>query len=466
MFTDFLNILADWSQFDSWIVVCAALAAGACAIPGCFLVLRRQSLMGDALSHTVLPGIAGAFLLSHGLMTSGWMTPETYESTWHLGLFAGAISIGILTALLTQFIQNLGGVESSAALGIVFTTLFAIGLVMIRMAADQVDLDPDCVLYGAIESSILDTVGTTDIPRAAVVNGAVLVLNLLLVVVFYKELRISAFDPELATTLGINAQVMHYGLMAATAVTLVAAFESVGSILVIAMLIVPAATAFLLTHRLHVMIGLSLVVGAVSALLGHVLAMTLPTIVTKSWGGPSIQGTSTAGMIAAASGACFFLAVLLSPRQGVLSLLIARQRLRLRIVAEDVLGLLIRLEESEDSAVAQTASQICERLGTGRLKTRLAIIGLTRQQRLASSSDGVSLTERGRSSANRLVRSHRLWESYMAKHFVVPDDHLHETASRVEHFLDPDLREELAEELDAPETDPHGRAIPPESESK
>lgn len=302
----------NWTGFDTWIVIIGALAAVAAALPGCFLVLRRMSMMGDAISHAVLPGLAVAFLVT-GARAS-------------FAMFLGAAVVGVFTALFTQWISKLGKVDRGAAMGIVFTTLFAIGLVLIVRAADHVDLDPGCVLYGAIELTPLDTLApvslgfaTLEIPRAAAVLAAVLLLNLVVVVLLFKELRLSSFDPALATTLGINANFMHYLLMTMVAVTTVAAFEAVGSIIVISMLIVPPATALLLTNRLLVMIVLSSIFAVASALLGHVSAETLPRLI-------GFESTTSSGMIAVAAGFLFTLAWIFSPREGILAQFLHRSR--------------------------------------------------------------------------------------------------------------------------------------------
>lgn len=294
----------NWLPIDTWIVIIGILCAAACAIPGCFLVLRHMSMMGDAISHAVLPGLAIAFLIS------GHRSSMT--------MFLGAAVIGVLTAAFTQWISGLGKVDRGASMGIVFTTLFAIGLLLIVRAADHVDLDPGCVLYGAIELTPLDILFelnvygmTLAIPRAAAVLITVFMLNLILIILLFKEFRISAFDPELATTLGINASMMHYLLMVMVAVTSVAAFEAVGSIIVIAMLIVPAATAYLLTDQLVTMLFFSIIVAALSAGLGHVVALTIP-----AW--LNFESTSSSGMMATAAGFIFLLAWLFAPRHGLL----------------------------------------------------------------------------------------------------------------------------------------------------
>lgn len=459
--------LADWGWLDTQIVVTAALAAMACTLPGNFLLLRRQSMMGDALSHSVLPGIAAAFLLVHALRTAGWITPETYLATWHAVVIAGAVLLGMLTAVLTEAVQKLGRVEASAAMGVVFTSLFAIGLILIRLAADRVHLDPACVLYGNLETAVMDTWGPWRVPRAAVVNGVTLLANLALVVACFKELRISAFDPALASTQGISSTAMHHALMSITAVTLVIAFETVGSILVIAVLIVPAATAYLVTDRLGVMIGLSLVFAAVAAVVGHALALTLPPLVFGPLGFERVRDASTAGMMAVACGLLFGGALLVSPRQGIVSRAVRQLRLALRIAAEDVLGRLYRQEEALQAT--STASAAIATTTTARLEpaarpgwiARAATWWLRRRGWVVGTTRGDRLSETGRQVARELVRSHRLWESYLSTHFELSALREHRSAHQLEHYIDPALREELAQELGAPATDPHGRSIPP-----
>lgn len=275
-------------MFDTWIVIVGSLCAVACALPGCFLVLRRMSMMGDAISHAVLPGLAIAFLITH--------------SRASVSMFIGAAVAGVLTAVFTQWVSKFGKVDRGAAMGIVFTTLFAFGLLLIVRAADHVDLDPGCVLYGAIELTPLDMVkiGSIEVPRASLVVGGSMVMNILFIVFLYKELKLSAFDPALATTVGVNATLMHYLLMTVVAITTVAAFESVGSIIVIAMLIVPPAAAYLLTNRLLTMIVLSTGIALASAVFGHVGALVVP-----KWFG--FEDTRTSGMISATAGLIFLI---------------------------------------------------------------------------------------------------------------------------------------------------------------
>ncbi|EMI54334.1 metal ABC transporter permease [Rhodopirellula sallentina] len=470
----------DWNwQLDGWIVAAGILCAVASSLLGCFLLLRRMSLLGDAISHAVLPGLAAAFLIS-GSRSSIWM-------------FVGAVIVGVLTALLSDFIHNRGQVDEGASMGVVFTTLFASGLLMIVVAADRVDLDPGCVLYGAIEQTPLDKWDVpwlnVAVPRVVVVLSIVTIINVLFVGLFFKELKISTFDAALATASGFSASLIHYALMTLVAITAVASFESVGNILVVAMLIVPPATAYLLTNRLGTMVILSCIIAAASAWAGHVMAIVIP-----SWFG--FRSTTTAGMMSVAAGAAFLLAFLFAPQQGFLPRWARQQWLRWTILADDVLTLLYRIEESSRDTSAdkggthsgeiakafavtlapskQTIDWVAETLLTNRFAVKLAIRYLTWRGRVepAGASDSVSdasqlptaslpkLTRLGRREAKTIVRSHRLWEQYLVTKVDVAEERLHAKADRLEHFTDREMQDQLDEQTDSPATDPHGRPIP------
>ena len=431
----------EWTSFDSWIVVTGMLSAMACALLGNYLVLRRMSMMGDAISHAVLPGLAIAFIVT--------------GSRGSLPMLVGATLIGIVTAFLIQALFRLSGLDKGASMGVVFTTLFALGLILIRQAADHVDLDPSCVLYGAIELTPLDTyaIGGFEIPYAAVTNGAMLVFNLIFVMVFYKELKITSFDPALATTIGINADLLHYVLMTLVAATTIAAFESVGSILVIAMLIVPGAAAHLLTDRLGVMLFLSLVLAALSAALGHLGAITVPV-----WFG--FRDTSTAGMMAVMTGVLFLLVFLLAPRYGILSRLYRQARLALRIVGDDILGLLYRFQEMAPAeAPPMQAHDFRQALKQG-WTIRPALWRLARRRWIRREANGFRLTADGLDQGRRLIRSHRLWESFLCGKMGYCETDVHTPAHHLEHFTDEALQTRLADASDRPAQDPHRRSIP------
>jgi manganese/zinc/iron transport system permease protein len=407
-------------------------------------VLRRMSLLGDAISHAVLPGLALAFFLS-GEITG-------------VPIFLGAMALGVLTTLLTQSLRDFGNVPEDTSMGVVYTALFAAGVIMVQLGARQVDLDPGCVLYGLLDAAALDATPLfgVRVPRSMFTLSIALALTLAFIVVFWKELKISSFDAGLATAMGFPAMLVHYALMAVVAGVTVASFEAVGSILVVAMLIVPGATAHLLTDRLGWMLAWSVVVSVLTALYGYVLSRWL--------------NVNVAGMMAVVAGAQFALAVFLAPRHGLLVKWASSARLAMRIVGEDIVASLYRREEAASDEGATAATLVTtERPATElpasnwrRVRRVWAEWGLINGGLARRTADGqLALTAAGRQAGRSIVRAHRLWESYLERHFELPLDHVHEPAERMEHYLGPELQTQLAEQLAEPAQDPHGRSIPP-----
>jgi manganese/zinc/iron transport system permease protein len=429
-------------ELDGWIIAAGVLCAVASSLVGNFLVLRRMSMLGDAVSHAVLPGLAAAFLIT--------------GSRQSFPMFVGAAMVGVLTAVLSQWIRNFGKVDEGASMGVVFTTLFALGLVMIVRAADSVDLDPGCVLYGAIEFTPLDTIFISgiDVPRVVLTLGIVTLVNFIFVVLFYKELKLTSFDPALADTLGLRSAWVHYSLMTLVAITAVASFESVGNILVVAMMVVPASAACMLTDRLPWLIAWSALIGALSAILGHVAAITIP-----SWFG--LGSTSTAGMMALVAGLLLSLVVIFSPKNGLLFRWVRQLRLSLLILSEDVMAYLYRQEERGESH--QLTKDVLQRR---LLASRLAISTILLWERfhgnLIREGENYRLSDSGRASASSLVRSHRLWEQYLVDQAGVDTDRIHGIAEQLEHFTDRKFRDELERQTAFPSADPHGSPIPAE----
>lgn len=270
---------------DSWVILTSVLAASACGLIGSFLVLRQNAMLGDAISHAVLPGLVLAFLVTSS------------RNVWPMLIGAGLM--GLFTAFLTEALSRTGKLYRDAALGIVFTLLFAIGVILVSIFAEQVDLDQECVLYGEVAYTPFDTLmyGNTNIgPRAVWILGGVFLANLLFIIMFFRQLKICSFDPGLASALGISERLWHYLLMTMVALTVVAAFESVGAILVVAMLIIPGATAHLITSRLVPFLITAVLVGILSALGGYV--------------GASYFDASIAGFMAIAGGTIFALVII------------------------------------------------------------------------------------------------------------------------------------------------------------
>ncbi|MEE4121068.1 MAG: metal ABC transporter permease [Paracoccaceae bacterium] len=297
---------AEFVQFSLTPILIGTLAAIACALPGNFLILRRQALIGDAISHVVLPGIVVAFLVT-GTVAA-------------LPMLFGAGGAALVAVLLIEVIRRLGRIEPGAAMGVTFTTLFAAGVLLLeRSDTSSVHLDVEHALMGNLESLVwLDATGWAsladpaalaglppELPRIAVACAVVVALTAL----FWRWLRISTFDEGFARGLGLPVGAIGLGLVAAAALAAVATFDAVGSIIVIAMFICPPAAARLMTDRLEVQVAWSVAFATLSAVLGYVLAGYGPL-----WLGHA-HAVSAAGMIAAVSGAILALACLFGPRR-------------------------------------------------------------------------------------------------------------------------------------------------------
>jgi len=288
-------------SYGGWIILTASLVGVSCGMVGSILVLRKMAMLADAISHTVLLGIVSAYLITNSL-----------EGIYML---IGAVVVGLLTAFFVQLLHS-SGVQSDAAIGVVFTSLFALGVILISLFADQVHLDAEHALMGEIAFIPWDTLVVNGIDlgsKAVWMLGSVLLIDLFLLIMFYKEIKISSFDPDMAAAIGIPVISIHYLLMGMLSITTVASFDSVGAILVVAMLIVPGATAYLLTDKLSVMLVLSAAIGVLSAFIGYWFA--------------KMFNVSISGSMAAAAGLIFALTFLFSPAHGLLARWLAHKNL-------------------------------------------------------------------------------------------------------------------------------------------
>lgn len=281
------------------VMTMAFLVSSSCGLVGVYLILRRLALVGDAISHSVLPGIVLAALLAHTL-TGPF-------------IILGAIGAGFLTTILIESIHQHSRVKPDAAIGIVFSAMFALGVVLVTFYAGDLHIDTDCVLFG----NLAEVATQPGVPEAMIQAAIVLVSTVGLIVAFFKELLVSAFDPTLARSMGIRARWIHFGLMAWLSVTVVTAFEAVGSILVVAMLIIPGAAALLLTDRLWKAFALTLVHTALSVVIGYHVGLWL-------------DSNLPAAMVVAGLG-LFAFAWAFSPSQGLISRWVVRRRLRDRL---------------------------------------------------------------------------------------------------------------------------------------
>lgn len=359
----------------------AVIVAAACALPGVFLVLRRMALMSDAISHSILLGIVVVFF--------------AVESLTSPLLIVGAAATGVLTVWLVELVHGTRLVKEDAAIGLVFPALFSIGVILIARYAGSVHLDIDAVLLGELAFAPFRRleVGGVDLgPQALWMMTAILATNVLFLAFFYKEMKITTFDAALAASLGISPALIHYGFMTLVSVTAVGAFDAVGSVLVIALMIAPPAAAWLLTDRLSRMIGLSAAIGSVSAIAGYWLAHWLDA--------------SIAGSMATMAGLSFGIVFLLAPGRGVVAL--ARRRARQRLEFAQRM-LVIHLLHHEASAEAERENRVAHlhehlRWSPG-FAERIVRTAERRELVRCERNDALELTAAGRSLAEAaLVR--------------------------------------------------------------
>ncbi|NRB21376.1 metal ABC transporter permease [Candidatus Dependentiae bacterium] len=318
------------------IILTACLASVAAALPGTFLVLRGMALMSDAISHAILPGIVIMFLLTHKL-----------ESPL---LIVGASIAGMLTVVLTESLIQTKRIKKDAAIGLIFPLFFSTGVILISLFARNVHLDVDMVLLGEIAFTLFDHLiinGFNYGPYALWSMGTIALLNCILVFVLYKELKVTTFDPHFAHSIGFSPSLLHYGIMLVTSITAVGAFDIVGSIVVVALMIAPPATAYLLTKQLHHMIGLTLFIAVISSINGYLAA--------------ALFDVSIAGSIAIANGVIFLLALLFAPAKGILYKIIFSRKENLE-TAQTILCCYLN-KKKQHTKIGVPLSTIAQELG-------------------------------------------------------------------------------------------------------
>ncbi|MGM0751183.1 MAG: metal ABC transporter permease [Bacillota bacterium] len=286
-------------SYELWILLTGSLVGLSCGIVGCFLILRKMSMLADAISHTVLLGLVMAFIVSQSM--NGFY------------MLIGAAVAGLLTTFMVQLL-NSSGIQEDAAIGVVFTSLFALGVILISLFAKNVHLDVEHALMGEIAFVPWNTLSLPlvgDIPKSVVMLGSVLILDIIIIFLLFKEFKLTSFDPSMAAAIGIPVLVVHYILMGLVSVTTVSAFDSVGAILVVAMLIAPGATAYLLTDQYKVMLLMSGVIGVFDSIIGYY--------------GAKVFDVSISGSMAVAAGIIFFIVWMISPKHGLISRFLNRR---------------------------------------------------------------------------------------------------------------------------------------------
>lgn len=410
------------------VLVGASLLGIAGGVVGSFALLRRQSLLGDALAHAALPGVCLAFLFT------GSKSPLT--------LLSGAMVAGLLGALLILAVARASRIKEDAAIGIVLSVFFGLGIVLLTHIqklplGNQSGLDK--FLFGQ---------AATLLPRDIVRMGLLVALVLATTMLFYKELKLLTFDRDFGTSVGLPMRRLEILLTVLLVVVVVVGLETVGVVLMVATLVTPAAAARQWTDRLGLMLLLAGTIGGVSGAVGALLSA-------------SFEKLPTGPVIVLLSSAVLLLSLLFAPRRGLLHALLRDRQVASRIRRENLLKDLYAFGEHRRAlgswvswahlmgARGQTAGEV------GRLARRLERAGLIERQ-----EPGLKLTPEGISEAESVVRRHRLWEVYLSRRLELPSDHVHRDAEVMEHALTDRDVAELEELLGRPTVDPHGSPIP------
>ncbi|MGC1632912.1 MAG: metal ABC transporter permease [Gelidibacter sp.] len=352
------------AQLEIQLIAC--LVAIACAIPGTFLVLRKMAMISDAISHAILPGVVVGFFITQDLNSP-------------LLIFFAALT-GVITVILVEQIQKTGLVKEDTAIGLVFPALFSIGVIMIAKNANDVHLDVDAVLLGELAFAPFDrlTVGGTDIgPKSLWVIGAILTITIGLLIAFFKELKVSTFDAGLSASLGFSPVIIHYGLMSMASITTVGAFDAVGAILVVALMIAPAACAYLLTTDLKKMLGLAIFFGVFSAISGYWMAHGLDA--------------SIAGSITTMLGIVFLSIYLFAPSKGLIAVTYREKQQRIEVL---LLTFLLHLKNHNQES-ERHVKHLNEHINWQKVKSKTVLDLALKNNMILIDHKIVSLTKKG-----------------------------------------------------------------------
>lgn len=360
------NKLQTMSNAQLEIQIIASLVAIACAIPGTFLVLRKMAMISDAISHSILPGIVIGFFITHDLNSP-------------LLILLAALT-GIITVVLVEYIQKTGLVKEDTAIGLVFPALFSIGVILIAKNANDVHLDVDAVLLGELAFATFDRliIGGTDVgPKSLWVVGTILLVTVALLFTFYKELKVSTFDKGLAASLGFSPAIIHYGLMSVSSVTTVGAFDAVGAILVVALMIAPAASAYLITKDLKKMLILAITFGVFSAIFGYWVA---------HWLDASISGSITTIL-----GLVFLAVYLFAPEKGIIAVLYREKQQRTEV---SLLTFLLHLKNHDDLS-ERHVKHLNEHINWQKVRSKTVLDLAQKNNMITIKNNIVSLTQKG-----------------------------------------------------------------------
>ncbi|MFB9862163.1 metal ABC transporter permease [Rufibacter immobilis] len=411
-----------------FVTIGSVLLAASSAVVGCFTVLRKRALVGDAVAHAVLPGVCLAFILT------GEKNP--------LILLLGSFITGWLSLIVIDAITAHSRIKEDTAIGLVLSVFFGVGILFltsIQHSGNENQSGLDKFLFGSAAALV---------GQDLITFGAVAVLLLLSVLLLYKEFKLLSFDAAYARTLGMPVRGLELLLTTLTVLAVVVGIQSVGVVLMSAMLITPAAAARFWTDRLGAMVLIAAAMSAFCGAAGAFVSFTAPAMPTGPW-------------IVMLLSLLAILSFTLAPRKGLLARYLLQRRVRRQMTRENILKTLFQLGEGKgEYQHSYSKEQILERRQQPLLRMKDGLQTLCRQGLIQKNASGWALTESGKKEAQRVVRLHRLWELYLTQYLQVASDHVHEDAESIEHVLTPELEKRLEELLDYPTADPHQTSIP------
>ncbi len=397
------------------------------AIVGGFAFLRKRALVGDAISHAILPGIAIAFMVT--------------QSKSPYILMVGALLSGWLAMLLIEGITNKSKLKPDTSIGLILSVFFGIGILLLTSiqhsgAGNQAGLDQ--FLFGKAASMTQDDL---------VAYGLVAAVLLVVVLVFYKEFKLISFNADFAQISGLPVKRLRFLLSSITVLAIATGIQAVGVVLMAALLITPSAAARAWTESLKVMLFLAGLVGALSGLVGSYISFTAPNMPTGPWIVMSLSALALAS-------------IFLAPTRGVLGNINRQRQNRIKIQNENVLKALYHFRERQPAAGPATVEDLLELRSFDRSQLRSGLTRLQRDLLVLPEGERYRLSDKGEKEARRIVRLHRLWEMYLNQRMRLKSDHIHPNAETMEHIITPEIEQQLLSELDYPDLDPHEKPIP------
>ncbi|MEX2656649.1 MAG: iron chelate uptake ABC transporter family permease subunit [Balneolales bacterium] len=404
---------------------------------GCFAILRRRALVGDAVAHAVLPGVCLAFIIAGG--------KDPFM------LIIGSFFFGLLSMITMDFISQNSRISPDASIGMVLSVFFGLGVVLLTLIqsgdyADQSGLDS--FLFGQAAAMVGYDVK---------IFGGLSLLILLMIILAYKEFKLISFDISFARSIGYPVKRLEFLLALLMVMIITAGIQAVGVVLMASMLIIPAAAGRYWTDSLYIMLIIAAGTGAISGITGSFISYTAPAMPTGPW------------MVVSAA-LIFFLSFLLAPGRGEIARFLQKKRLAQKVASENVLKTLYAMEEADGRTDrVRTLQELHKRRRMPRRQLKKVIMSLLKKRWIAhypGEPSGHLLTSAGRKEAQRLVRVHRLWEKYLSDRLRIAEDHVHDDAESMEHLITSDIESELRRSLDFPDLDPHQSRIPYENESE